>query len=88
MDVLGPLLFLSAIVAVYLLPAFVAFKRRHRNRRAILVVNLLLGWTTIGWVVAMVWAFIGDVVPLPPIAATLVSQQDFLGEARRTQERH
>jgi Superinfection immunity protein len=30
--------------------------RHHRNRVAISVTNLLLGWTLIGWVVAFIWA--------------------------------
>ena len=58
----------TVFVAVYVLPAIVASKRRHRHRKTILVINLLLGWTTIGWVVAMVWGLIGDVEPLPPSA--------------------
>ena len=38
------------------LPAIVAAYRHHRNRVAIGIVNLLLGWTLIGWVVAFIWA--------------------------------
>lgn len=30
--------------------------RRHHNRQAILVLNLLLGWTILGWVGALTWA--------------------------------
>jgi hypothetical protein len=58
----------TVFVGVYVLPAILASKRRHRHRRTILVINLLLGWTTIGWVVAMVWGLIGHVEPLPPSA--------------------
>ncbi len=43
-------------VFVYLLPAIVALWRGHRQTAAILVLNLLLGWSFIGWVVALVWA--------------------------------
>jgi Superinfection immunity protein len=42
---------------VYFLPTFFAFSRNHHNRAAILVLNLFLGWTFIGWVIALVWAF-------------------------------
>lgn len=41
----------------YFLPFLVALIRGHRQRVAILVLNLLLGWTFIGWVVALVWSF-------------------------------
>ena len=69
----------TVFVAVYVLPAIVASKRRHRHRRTILVINLLLGWTTIGWIVAMVWAFTSDVEPpsqpIPPPAEELAQEQ-------------
>lgn len=41
----------------YFLPAFIAGWRGHQNATAIFVLNLLLGWTFLGWVVALVWAF-------------------------------
>ena len=42
------------LVFLYFLPTLVGAKKR--NAAAIFVLNLLLGWTFIGWVVAMVWA--------------------------------
>ena len=44
------------ISIVYFIPTMVAFERVHPHRIPILVINLLLGFTLIGWVVAMVWA--------------------------------
>jgi hypothetical protein len=41
---------------IYLLPAAVAQVRRHHQTTAIVGLNLLLGWTFIGWAVALVWA--------------------------------
>jgi len=41
-------------LAVYLLPAFIG--RRKPNARAIARLNLLLGWTVVGWIVALSWA--------------------------------
>jgi hypothetical protein len=41
---------------IYFAPTVIAFVRGHQNRAAILAVNLLIGWTFIGWVAAMVWA--------------------------------
>jgi hypothetical protein len=58
-----PQVLLLLIIAVYFIPAIVASTRRHRNRFAIGVLNLLGGWTLIGWVVAMVWACTSDVEP-------------------------
>jgi len=45
------------LVVVYFLPAIVAGMRSHHSAGAIFVLNLLLGWTLLGWVVALVWAF-------------------------------
>ena len=41
---------------VYFLPTIIAALRGQRNGWSILIVNIFLGWTLIGWVVAMAWA--------------------------------
>jgi len=41
-------------LGIYFLPTFVG--RGKRNLGAIFALNLLLGWTLVGWVVALVWA--------------------------------
>lgn len=43
-------------LGLYLFPAIVANMREHPNRTSITVLNVLLGWTLVGWVVSMVWA--------------------------------
>ena len=42
--------------AIYFLPAWVAGSRNHHNQMAILALNFFLGWTFVGWVIALVWA--------------------------------
>ena len=42
--------------AAYFIPSVIAFSRAHRSKVAILTLNILLGWSGIGWVVALVWA--------------------------------
>jgi len=42
---------------IYFIPTIVAFKRNHINRVPIMLINLLLGWSLVGWVVAIAWAF-------------------------------
>jgi hypothetical protein len=49
------------LILGYLLPLFTAAWRGHRNCFAIGALNLLAGWTVVGWVVAMVWACTADV---------------------------
>jgi hypothetical protein len=48
------------IIGAYFLPCIVAAYRKKRNTVAIAVLNLFLGWTVIGWVVALVWASAHD----------------------------
>ncbi|HEY7352110.1 MAG TPA: superinfection immunity protein, partial [Terriglobales bacterium] len=45
---------------LYFLPAIIAFARSKRDAVSILVLNIFLGWTMIGWVVALVWALKQD----------------------------
>ena len=49
--------FLLTLFLLYLLPTFIAFARGHRNRVPILLVNLFLGWSFLGWLVALIWSF-------------------------------
>lgn len=52
------LLLILVVVVLYFLPTIVGWNKR--NAGAIFVLNLLLGWTFIGWVVALVWALMYD----------------------------
>ncbi len=46
--------------AVYFIPALIAFIRHHRRKLAILVLNILAGWTVLGWVGALIWALVSE----------------------------
>jgi hypothetical protein len=67
----GPLL------AIHFLPTIVAAARHAQNLWWILLVNLLTGWTCIGWVIALIWAirntprYVVGYVPPPPPPATV-----------------
>ena len=56
-------------VALYFLPSLIALEQRKRNGTAIFVLNLFLGWTLIGWVVALVWSVTKDAQP--PVTMTV-----------------
>ncbi len=59
-------------VPLYFMPGIVSRVRHCKAHNGILVVNLFLGWTFIGWVVALAWAASGERdVPLPAPKATL-----------------
>jgi len=48
--------FLIFAVAFYFLPAIIAAARHTHNTTGILVLNIFLGWTGIGWFVAFLMA--------------------------------
>ena len=50
------LLLLVILIVAYFIPAVVAARRHHHNAGAIFVLNLLFGWTVLGWVAAFIWA--------------------------------
>lgn len=52
-------LLIAYAIAWYWLPLMVAFHRDTRNAMSVSVVNLLTGWTGIGWLIALVMALIG-----------------------------
>ena len=47
---------LCLLFALYFLPAILARHREHPNVTSIVVVNAFLGWTFLGWVLALAWA--------------------------------
>jgi hypothetical protein len=54
--VFGVVLFLSLFV--YFIPTLVAGIRHHPNTTPIFIINFFAGWTIVGYVVSLAWAFI------------------------------
>jgi hypothetical protein len=48
--------FLVFAGALYFLPAIIAAVRHTHNSTAILLLNVFLGWTVVGWFVALIMA--------------------------------
>lgn len=53
---LGAVFLFLLIAAAYFAPTIVAAVRHHHQVGAIAVINFLLGWTFIGWAVALAMA--------------------------------
>jgi hypothetical protein len=62
-------LFLCVGCVAYFIPTIVAALRQKTNILAIFVLNFFLGWSVIGWVVALVWAMSTQVVDATPAPA-------------------
>lgn len=54
------LVFIAVLIGLYLIPSIVAYKRAHLSFGAIAAFNILLGWTFVGWVFALVWSLTGN----------------------------
>lgn len=48
--------FILFLIAMYWLPTLVALVRQTPSALGIAMLNFFLGWTVIGWIVALVWA--------------------------------
>ena len=62
------MLLMLAAVFIYFLPSFLA---RHRQSfAAIFLFNLFLGWTFLGWIIALIWACLAE-SRVPVIVASM-----------------
>jgi len=58
-------------VAMYFVPALVAVLQNHPQSLGIFLVNLVFGWTVIGWLGCIAWALIRPSGALPPPSGAL-----------------
>jgi len=50
------ILFYILVTTLYFLPTIMAIVTKQHNVLSIFVINLFLGWTVVGWVLALSWA--------------------------------
>ncbi len=55
-SVIGTIAGVIGLIAAYWFPTVIAFMRHVPAKSQVVIVNLFLGWTFIGWVVALVMA--------------------------------
>ncbi|UFW72885.1 superinfection immunity protein [Bradyrhizobium sp. WU425] len=56
---IGPVGIVPLALAAYLLPTIIAFKVRHHYAWALAILNVVFGFTVLGWLGFFVWALIG-----------------------------
>lgn len=61
---------------VYFLPSLIASKRNHPNATGIFLLDLILGWTVIGWIVALIWS-VSAIRDNDPAAAVAVPEDKY-----------
>lgn len=53
MNMYDVLIDLGWAALLYIVPTVIAWRRQHRQRYAIAACNIFLGWTILGWIVAL-----------------------------------
>lgn len=56
MEMLQSVIVLVFLGLIYWLPGVVAVARGNKQSLSIIILNTLLGWTVLGWIVALIWA--------------------------------
>ena len=67
--------FLIFSMLLYFLPTLIG--RHKADAMAIFIVNLVFGWTVIGWVIALVWACTAERYFTVPVGTVPVSSGRF-----------
>ena len=71
------MLVMLAAVFIYFLPSFIA---RHRQSfAAIFLFNFFLGWTFIGWIIALFWACLAE--PRVPVIVASIPAYAYAGHS-------
>ena len=52
------LIIVAISVTIYIIPLIVAIKKKHPYKVPIILINIFLGWSFLGWVGALIWACI------------------------------
>lgn len=50
------IIYILCCISIIMLPTGIAGLRGHRNFTAIFLLNLLFGWTGLGWIISFIWS--------------------------------
>ena len=50
-------LLICVSITIYFMPSIIAFKEKSMNIKFIFILNVLAGWTIIGWIISLLLAF-------------------------------
>ena len=68
MDAILVFLVIWIVLQIYFLPTAIALYRNSEGGSWICLLNLIAGWTLLGWVAAFVWACVAKPVPRRRVA--------------------
>lgn len=50
---------------IYYIPAIIAMSKKRPDTLKIFIINLIVGWTFLGWVIVFVWVLITNSKQIP-----------------------
>lgn len=56
-EIVLKIILIILIVIIYIVPSVIACEGCHPSKKKIILLNLGLGWTIIGWIFSVLWAF-------------------------------
>jgi hypothetical protein len=68
------LLLMLFVFPLYFIPTIIAKARKNPNTLGIFMLNLFLGWTFLGWIGALIWAFSSGSKQAPTVIVNNTSQ--------------
>lgn len=71
--------------ALYFIPTFVAFGRDKSSKGMIFILNIVLGWTLLGWIFLLIWAFSVDSEQLRSAAGAYQIRRESMPQKKCTQ---
>ena len=74
------IIFIAMVFTFYMFPWVISLMRDHPHRLGIFFLNLLLGWSLVGWVAALVWAFVKPQEPRVVVGQRTSSTADELAK--------
>lgn len=70
MDAILIFLLIFAFLLFYFIPTLIANVRNCQHSGTIIFINLIFGWTVLGWIAALIWAIAEKPEATKPAAQT------------------
>ncbi len=76
---IGTIIVIGAIFCIYMIPTILAYNRKVTNVGSVFVINFFLGWTFVGWIVALAMA-VRSTIPVVGLNQVTVVTGSGVGE--------
>ena len=88
-DMFAGLIVLLILISIYLIPTIIAICRKAYYTAAAITINILLGWTFLGWVIALILSLLNkpDRTPQQIVINQVVGDKNTLSKSKTTTEK-